>query len=65
MSLTVDDLTRIIRASRETLGLDQFGRKQCKYMSKDWLCLKGVSSSGRCMQYCSHYERKETNHENY
>lgn len=56
MSLSVDDLTHIIRASRETLGLDQFGRKKCKHMREDGICLKGASSSGRCMQYCSYYE---------
>ena len=56
MSLSVNDLTRIIRATREVLGLDQFGRIQCKHVNKDGICLKGASSSGRCMQYCSHYE---------
>lgn len=57
MSLSVKDLTRIIRASREVLGLDQFGRKKCKHVSKDGsLCLKGASSSGRCNLHCSHYE---------
>lgn len=28
MSLSVNDMTRIIRASREVLGFDQFGRKK-------------------------------------
>lgn len=58
MSLSVDDMTRIIRTTRETLGLDQFGRKKCKHMREDGICLKGASSSGRCMQYCSYYETK-------
>lgn len=56
MSLSVNDLTRIIRASREVLGLDQFGRKKCKHMREDGICLKGASSSGRCNTSCSHYE---------
>jgi hypothetical protein len=58
MSLSVDDMTHIIRASRETLGLDQFGRKKCKHMKEDGVCLKNASSSGMCMQYCSYYDTK-------
>ena len=59
MSLSVNDITRIINASRKELGIDQFGRKKCKHMREDGFCLKGASSSGRCMMYCSHYETKQ------
>lgn len=55
MSLGVGDLTRIIRASRQALGLDMFGRKKCAHMREDSICLKGTSSSGNCVLACSHY----------
>ena len=58
MSLSTDDITCIIRASRETLGLDQFGRKKCKYLGENDTCMKGASSSGRCMQACSYYDAR-------
>lgn len=30
---------------------------RCRHMKENGICMKGASSSGMCMQYCSYFER--------